>query len=141
MWKTFKHGLDYMKVWPDHAVVGNLPESRVIPALKLGVKVIPVAAVANFYVQFQYLGADYLPQIIATTLFLLVLPLQGYYWLGKRSYRLLPPALKSWFLDLQYKLNQAGEDIRLPGHRPGPAYIDLARVLRKALAVLPPEEH
>ncbi|MCH8501988.1 MAG: DUF412 domain-containing protein [Aliidiomarina sp.] len=141
MWKTFKNGLDYMKIWPNHAVVGNLPESRVIPALKLGVKVIPVAAVANFYVQFQYLGADYLPQIIATTLFLLLLPLQGYYWLGKRSYRLLPPPLKSWFLDLQYKLNQAGEDIRLPGHRPGPAYIDLARVLRKALAVLPPEEH
>ena len=42
---------------------------------------LPVAAVANFYVQFQYLGMEFLPQIIATTLFLLVLPLQGYYWL------------------------------------------------------------
>ena len=45
MIKTLKRGNQYMKVWPNHAVVGNLPESRLIPALKLGSKLLPVAAV------------------------------------------------------------------------------------------------
>ncbi|MCH8492070.1 MAG: DUF412 domain-containing protein [Idiomarina sp.] len=140
MWKTLKRGAEYLKLWPNHAVVGNLAESKFVPATKLGVKVLPIAAVLNFYVQFQYLGSELLPQILATSLFILVLPLQGYYWLGKRAYQILPPALNNWYFELQNKLNAAGEDIRLPGHRKGPCYVDLARVLRKALAVLPPEE-
>ena len=141
MWKTIKRGAEYQKLWPQHAVVGNLLESKVIPATKLVAKILPAAAVVNFYVQWQYLGAEFLPQIIAASLFLLVLPVQGYFWLGKRSYHMLPPALNSWYFELQHKLNAAGEDIRLPGHRKGPCYIDLARVLRKALAILPPEQH
>jgi uncharacterized membrane protein YfbV (UPF0208 family) len=140
MWKTLKRGAEYLKLWPNHAVVGNLAESKFVPATKLGVKVLPIAAVVSFFVQFQYLGSELLPQILATSLFILVLPIQGYYWLGKRAYQILPPALNNWYFELQSKLNAAGEDIRLPGHRKGPCYVDLARVLRKALAVLPPEE-
>lgn len=140
MWKVLRHGRDYMKIWPNHAIVGNLPEARFIPATRWGVRLLPGAAIANFFVQFQYLGADYLIQIIAASLFLLALPIQGYYWLGKRAYSMLPPALNGWYFELKTKLNESGEDIRLPSHRKGPCFIDLARVLRKALAVLPPEE-
>ncbi|WP_194755456.1 terminus macrodomain insulation protein YfbV [Aliidiomarina indica] len=140
MWKSVRRGIKYMKVWPNHAVVGNMTEAKVIPATRLGARVLPIAAVANFFVQFQYLGMDYLPQIIGASLFILLLPLQGYYWLGQRAYRELPPPLKHWYFELKQKLNDSGEDIRLPSHRPGPCYIDLARVLRTALTVLPPEE-
>ncbi|RUO35187.1 terminus macrodomain insulation protein YfbV [Aliidiomarina sanyensis] len=140
MWKILRHGREYMKTWPNHAIVGNLPEAQIIPATRWALKLLPAAAVVNFFVQFQYLGSDYLIQIVAASLFLLVLPLQGYYWLGKRAYTMLPPPLKHWYFELKEKLNNSGEDIRLPGHRKGPCYIDLARVLRKALAVLPPEE-
>lgn len=141
MFKVVRQGHKYMKLWPNHAVVGNLPEAQVIPLVKMGIRLLPFAAAANFFVQFQYLGTDYLPQIIAATLFILVLPLQGYYWLGKRAYKVLPPPLKAWYFELKEKLSQNGEDIRLPGHRKGPCYIDLARALRKALAVLPPHEY
>ncbi|MCC5856335.1 MAG: DUF412 family protein [Idiomarina sp.] len=141
MWKAIRRGYRYGQLWPQHAVVGNLPEARVIPATKLGLKLLPLAAAANLFVQIQYLGLEFLPQIIAGTLFLLVLPVQGYYWLGKRAYVKLPPNLEAWYFDLKEKLNQSGEDIRLPGHRPGPCYIDLARVLKKALSVLPPHDY
>src|SRR5690554_6854805 len=141
MWKILARGRSYLRLWPKHVVVGNLPESRVIPMVKLGIRWLPVAALANAGVQWQYLGVEFLPQILATSLFILVLPLQGYYWLGKRAYTVLPPPLASWFNELKTKLNQSGEDIRLPGHRPGPCYVDLARVLNKALAVLPPHDY
>ncbi|HLV48401.1 MAG TPA: terminus macrodomain insulation protein YfbV [Aliidiomarina sp.] len=141
MWNTLQRGRRYMKLWPKHAVVGNLPESRVVPLTKLGVRWLPVAAFANAFVQWQYLGLDYLPQILAASLFILVLPLQGYYWLGQRAYARLPLPLESWYTELKEKLNTKGDDIRLPSHRPGPCYIDLARVLKKALKQLPPHDY
>ncbi len=130
-----------MKLWPKHAMVGNLPESQVVPLTKLGVRWLPVATLCNVYVQWQYLGMDYLPQIMASSLFILVLPLHGYYWLGKRAYTRLPLPLEAWYTQLKDKLNDQGEDIRLPSHRPGPCYIDLARVLNKALRQLPPHDY
>lgn len=141
LFRTFANGWHYMKVWPNHAVVGALPEAHVIPATRLGSLYLPVAAVVNFAVQWYWLGSSHMGQIIAASLFLLLLPLQGYYWLGKRAYQLLPLGLKSWYFELQNKLASAGQDVRLPSHRPGPCYIDLARILRKALADLPPGDY
>lgn len=141
LWRTFSDGWKYMKLWPNHAVVGAMPEARVIPATRLGTIWLPIAALLNFTVQWYWLGSAHMPQIIAASLFLLLLPLQGYYWLGRRSYQELTPALKAWYFDLRDKLSSNGEDVRLPSDRKGPCYIDLARILRKALAVLPPDEH
>lgn len=141
MLKTIQRGGRYLKLWPKHAVVGNLPESRVVPLTKLAVRWLPFAAAANAFVQWQYLGNEYLPQLLASSLFILLLPLQGYYWLGQRAYAPLPVALEGWYQELSRKLNQAGEDIRLPSHRTGPCYIDLARVLNKVLKQLPPYDY
>lgn len=141
MWNTVQCGRRYMKLWPKHPIVGNLPESQVIPFSKLGARWLPVAAGVNAFVQWQYLGIEYAPQIIACSLFIFLLPLQGYYWLGKRAYRPLPIPLVRWYQELKTKLNQQGEDIRLPSHRPGPCYIDLARVLQQALKKLPPQDY
>lgn len=141
MIKVCRQGWQYMKVWPNHAVVGALPEAQVIPLTRLVSWLLPVAAVANFAVQWTWLGADYAGTIIAASVFLLVLPLQGYYWLGKRAYSQLPLHLRAWYFELQARLQATGHDVRLPSHRPGPCYIDLAVILRKALSSLPPEQH
>lgn len=141
MIKTILQGHRYMKIWPQHAVVGNLPEARVIPLTKLGRLGLPLAALLNVFVQYSYLGAEFLIQIMATSLFLAALPLQGYYWLGKRAKSQLPIPLASWLKELQSKLKRQGEDIRLEQHQVGPNYMDLAKVLHAALKKLPPNDY
>ncbi|RTE87044.1 MULTISPECIES: terminus macrodomain insulation protein YfbV [Gammaproteobacteria] len=140
MWKTLRSGYRYMELWPRHAVVGNLPESRIAPATKLAWRWLPAAAGVNAFVQYQYLGMEFLPQIIASSLLLLWIPCHGFYWLGKRSESQLSVPLRAWYFELKDKLNKSGQDIRLPSHRQGPCYIDLAWVLRKALAELSPHD-
>lgn len=141
MLRVIQRGRRYMKIWPMHAVVGNLPESRVIPLTKLGIRWLPVAALCSAFVQWQYLGMEFLPQIVSSSLFILVLPLHGYYWLGKRAYSRLPIPLERWYKELKEKLNRSGHDIRLPSGQQGPYFIDLATVLSKALKQLPPHEY
>lgn len=130
-----------MSLWPNHAVVGGLPEAQVVPLTRLISWLLPIAAVVNFAVQWTWLGAEHIGHITAASIFILLLPLQGYYWLGKRAHAELPLSLRAWYFDLQAKLQSAGEDVRLPSHRPGPCYIDLAIILRKALSILPPEDY
>ncbi|RUO31824.1 DUF412 domain-containing protein [Aliidiomarina sedimenti] len=139
--KVFANGWRYMKLWPNHAVVGALPEAQIIPLTRLVSWMLPAAAVTNFGVQWFWLGTEHLPMIIMASMFLLLLPLQGYYWLGKRAYSELPLNLRGWYFELQSKLQVAGQDVRLPSHRPGPCYIDLALILRKALSELPPDQY
>lgn len=141
MFKTFKEGWQYLKIWPNHAIVGGLPEAHVVPLTKLITWMLPVAAVVNFTVQWTWLGSEYLGTIVTASLFLLLMPLQAYYWLGKRALSQLPLNLRAWYFELQEKLQRSGMDVRLPSHRPGPCYIDLARIVRKALSILPPEDY
>ncbi|CUS49224.1 MAG: hypothetical protein HLUCCO02_04235 [Idiomarinaceae bacterium HL-53] len=140
MLKKIQRGYQYMKLWPRHAVVGNLPESRIVPATKLALRWLPVGAVCNAVLQYQYLGMEFLPQIVASSLLLLWIPLHGFYWLGMRADAQLSIPLRTWYFELKDKLNKSGKDIRLPSHREGPCYIDLARVLKQALAELPPHD-
>lgn len=139
--RVFKRGWDYMRRWPNHAVVGALPEAQIIPLTRLTTWMLPLAGVVNFGVQWFWLGSEKLPMIISASLFLCLLPLQGYYWLGKRAYSELPLNLRSWYFELQGKMQQAGQDVRLPSHRPGPCYIDLAVLLRRVLDELPPDQY
>lgn len=141
LFKTFREGWRYRKLWPNHAIVGGLPEAQVIPLTKLITWMLPIAAVVNFAVQWTWLGSGYLGTTVTASLFLLLMPLQGYYWLGKRSLSELPLSLRAWYFDLQAKLQQAGRDVRLPSHRPGPCYCDLAVIVNKALAELPGDEY
>lgn len=139
--RTFKDGAQYLKLWPNHAVVGGLPEAQVVPLTRLITWALPIAAVVNFAVQWTWLGSEHMASIITTSLFIALLPLQAYYWLGKRAMSELPLSLRAWYFELQGKLLQSGMDVRLPSHRKGPCYIDLAVMVRKALSVLPPEDY
>ncbi len=131
MWKLFKDGQAYAKIWPRHAVVATMTESRVVPAVNFTARWMPAAAVISFLVQWQWLLP--LSQALISSLFLLSIPLQGWYWLGARANGQLPPALAAWYQELAKKLKIEP--------RTKPIYFDLAKILRKALKELPPEEH
>uniref|UniRef100_UPI001EF950E3 terminus macrodomain insulation protein YfbV n=1 Tax=Enterobacter bugandensis TaxID=881260 RepID=UPI001EF950E3 len=46
---------------------------------------------------------------VATALFALSLPMQGLWWLGKRSVTPLPPSILNWFYEVRGKLQEAGQ--------------------------------
>ncbi|MFB1034091.1 MAG: terminus macrodomain insulation protein YfbV, partial [Sinobacterium sp.] len=67
---------------------------------------------------------------LATGAFFLSLPIQGLMWLGYRSNQNLPPALKSWYLDIHHKMQIQGCALRSPKAKP--EYKELARLLKTA---------
>jgi len=132
-WQSFKDGQAYAAIWPKHSVVAAMTESRVVPAVRLAARWMPALAVLNFVLQWQLQGLAMQPQGIVTSLFMLSLPFQGWYWLGKRANSKLDARLQHWYLDLAQKLQVQP--------RPEPRYMDLAKLIRKALQELPPDQH
>lgn len=133
IFQIFQDGQRYAHIWPRHAVVAAMTESVVVPAVNFAARWLPPVAVINFVVQWQWQGESLLPQAIVTSLFILSLPLQGWYWLGRRANTQLTPQLKHWYQQLASKLKMEP--------RKQPNYMDLAVMLRKALRELPPDEH
>lgn len=131
--KTFAQGQHYASLWPRHAIVAALPEATVVPAVAFAARWMPALAVVNFLVQFNWQGSAMIPQAIVTSLFLLSIPLQGWYWLGKRAHTQLPPRLQQWYLELMAKL-------ALRPHERA-TYLALVIALNKALRELPPDQH
>lgn len=131
--KTFAQGQHYAALWPRHAIIAALPEATVVPAVAFASRWMPALAVLNFLVQFHWQGAAMVPQAIITSLFLLSMPLQGWYWLGKRAHSQLPPRLQQWYLELIAKLGLQPQQQA--------TYLALVVALNKALRELPPEQH
>ncbi len=131
--KIFAQGQHYAALWPRHAIIAALPEATVVPAVAFASRWMPALAVLNFLVQFHWQGAAMVPQAIITSLFLLSMPLQGWYWLGKRAHSQLPPRLQQWYLELIAKLGLQPQQQA--------TYLALVVALNKALRELPPEQH
>jgi hypothetical protein len=110
-----------------------MTETRVVPAVQFAARWMPALAVINLAVQWQWQGQLLVPQALVTSLFLLSLPFQGWYWLGRRANTKLDPRLRHWYGDLAKKL-------KVQPHAQ-PTYMHLAKILRKALQELPPDEH
>jgi uncharacterized membrane protein YfbV (UPF0208 family) len=126
-----KDGQQYMQTWPmQHQLYGMFPECRVISATKFSIKVMPALAVLTVVALINLQGYDKLPQALATGVFFLSLPLQGLMWLGHRSNQSLPPALKSWYLDIHHKMQIQG--CALQSAKANPDYKELARLLKTA---------
>src|SRR5690554_383658 len=132
IFKTLKDGQAYAKLWPRHAVVAAMTESRVVPAVAFAARWMPALAVINLVVQLQWQGEQLLPQALVTSLFLLSMPIQGWYWLGRRANAPLNPRLQHWYNDLAQKLTVQ------PQRKP--TYMHLVKLLRKALHELPPDQ-
>ncbi|MEP1446365.1 MAG: terminus macrodomain insulation protein YfbV [Paraglaciecola sp.] len=126
-----KDGQQYMQTWPmQHQLYGVFPECRVIAATKFSIKVMPALAVLTVTALVNLQGIERLPQALAIGIFFLSLPLQGMLWLGHRSQQLLPPSLKSWYLDIHHKMQMQGCALQSPKAKP--EYKELARLLKTA---------
>lgn len=130
-WLTqVQDGQRYMKAWPDNSeLAAILPEPRVIKATQFGIQVVPFLAVLSVTVQSYFLGVDYLPQALTFSLFLISMPVQGLYWLGKRANTPLPPSLATWYRDIHGKMCAQGHQPNVSLSRP--RFIELATLLKQ----------
>ncbi|SFC89277.1 terminus macrodomain insulation protein YfbV [Pragia fontium] len=131
--QIFQRGQTYMKTWPNEkrlAVV--FPENRITTATRFGVRFMPPIAI--FTLAWQIAMNGQLGPAIAAAIFACSLPMQGLWWLGKRSVSTLPPTLKQWFHELCDKLNEAGQEIAPLEQEP--TYQHLAELLNHAFKQL-----
>ncbi len=132
---TLRAGVDYSKAWPLVNELNSIfPENQIIRLTRFGQQVLPGLSVFSLLVQLNWLGQDYLAQALASALFLLLLPFQGWYWLGRRASSALPPAMLNWYLDIADKLRSSGVNVSHPPAKP--CYADLASLLQQAVTQL-----
>lgn len=132
-YKIFQRGQDYMKTWPTEKRLAPLfPEHRMITATRFAVRYMP--AVAVFTLTWQIALGGQLGPAVATAIFACSLPMQGLWWLGKRSVTPLPPTHLHWFHEVRHQLNEAGQ--ALAPVEGVPTYQMLADVLKRAFKLL-----
>ncbi len=132
MYQTLKLGQRYLETWPSIPKLSIIfPENRVIKVTLFAQKFMPFLAVFSLVWQQVYIKHDLVALAIAvlTALFALSLPLQGLYWLGKRSKLPLPPQTKVWFDKIVEVLQQKNTKFVSIEQ---PTYQDLAELLSKA---------
>lgn len=135
IWASFQQGQQYMAIWPMRKELAVMfPESRYIKATKFASRVMPAVAVMSVLSQMAFNNYEALPQAIAVALFALSMPLQGLWWLGRRSRTQLPPSLASWYRELHGKITSEG--FTLQPMKAQPRYLELAQVLNRAFKQL-----
>lgn len=134
-------GSKYLELWPEDRVLGAVfPENRVKKVMVLARRLIPPFIVFlllyNFVlggglkgVSFFYTLKINWPATLCAVVLLLLLPLQGYYWAGKRAQLKLSKKLETFYRDVCVKLHKE------PALNP--TMFDLAVVLRQGLKTLP----
>lgn len=131
--KLFQYGQHYMKTWPvDKRLAPVFPENRVTKATRFAIRYMPPLAV--FVMTWQIALGGQLGPAVATALFACSLPMQGLWWLGKRSVTPLPPTLLNWFHNVREKLLASG--LALAPVEGKPTYQSLADVLKRAFKQL-----
>lgn len=128
-WQFFQRGQHYMKTWPlEKRLALVFPENRIVRATRFAIAVMPPIAI--FILTWQIALGGQLGPAIATSLFACSLPLQGLWWLGRRSGTVLPPSLLQWFHQIRDKMSEAGQAMApLEGV---PTYQSLAELLKRA---------
>ncbi|AUQ26104.1 terminus macrodomain insulation protein YfbV [Dickeya zeae] len=131
--QRFRLGQHYMKTWPaDKRLAPVFPENRVVRATRFAIRIMPPLAV--FTLTWQIGLGGQLGPCVATALFALSLPMQGLWWLGRRSVTPLPPSLLHWFHEIRNKLLASG--MALAPVEGEPTYQMLADVLNRAFKQL-----
>ena len=104
----FRRGQHYSKTWPlEKRLAPVFVENRVIKMTRYAIRFMPPIAV--FTLCWQIALGGQLGPAVATALFALSLPMQGLWWLGKRSVTPLPPAILNWFYEVRGKLQESGQ--------------------------------
>lgn len=126
-----KQGDVYLKSWPKQKTLNCLfVDSKVAFYTRLSIKVIPafIMLIISFNIFFPAMF-DW-PATATLVLFLMGLPVQGLYWLGKRSNAFLPNQLLPWYAEIEKKLNSRNTKDEVMAQRP--RYLDLALLLKNA---------
>ena len=137
-YRTLKVGQQYLNSWPLEPKLGAIfPENRVIKATLFAQKMMPFLAVLFVVWQQIYARGNNMALAVAvlSALFALCLPLQGFYWLGKRAQTALSPQSAVGFHHVLEKLKEKQEVI--PNFSDKPTYLDLAKLLNLAQKKLP----
>ena len=93
-----------------------------------------MTVISGFNSFWQIVLAGQLCPAVSTSLFALILPMQGFWWLGKSSVTPLPPAILNWFYEVRGKLQESGQVL---AHVEGkPDYQALADTLKRAFKQL-----
>ncbi len=135
IWQQFRDGQDYMTTWPMRKELAAMfPEHRYIKATRFAIRVMPAVAVISILSQMVFQHYSSLPQAMVMALFALSMPLQGLWWLGKRSRTTLPPSLATWYREIHGKI--VTEGYALQPMKAQPRYVELAMVLNRAFKKL-----
>ncbi|PSW83270.1 hypothetical protein CTN03_02215 [Photobacterium angustum] len=134
-WKYFQDGQHYMSTWPMRKELAAVfPEHRYIKATKFATKVMPAVAAISILTQMVFNNYAGMPQAVAIALLALSMPLQGLWWLGKRSQTVLPPSLAKWYSEIHQKI--VSEGYAMQPKKSQPRYQELADVLSRAFKQL-----
>jgi uncharacterized membrane protein YfbV (UPF0208 family) len=126
-----RQGDFYLKIWPKQKTLNCLfIDSKIVFYTRLAIKLIPafIMLLISFNIFFPNM-LDW-PATATLVLFLMGLPVQGLYWLGKRSSTLLPNQLLPWYAAIEKKLNSDVNKNGIIAQRP--RYLDLALLLKNA---------
>lgn len=137
--RTLRLGVRYMNIWPNDPLLGPVfPENRVKYWMKLGNRVLPPFIVftlvwawyrgGGLYIGFFLAMKSTWPMTITCTLFLLMMPLQGYYWFGRRAQMKLNPRQKIFYMETCIMLHRQGSQ--------DPTMMDFAEVTREGIEKL-----
>ncbi len=138
MFKTIKDGMEYMELFPLEPLLNPVfPEYRVKKVMQLSALILPpfmVLMVLWVYIRGGGLHPEIslflaleenLLMLVLCLVFLLSMPLQGYYWFGRRASQPLNPRLSQFYLKTCARLGRQGSSV--------PTMLDLVRVIRAAL--------
>lgn len=129
----FRRGQHYAKTWPlEKQLAPVFVENRMIRATRYAIRFMPPIAV--FTLTWQIALGGQLGPAVATALFAISLPMQGLWWLGKRSVTPLPPTVLQWYYDVRSKLEEAGQALAPLERKPD--YQALADTLKRAFGQL-----
>ncbi|WP_022940419.1 terminus macrodomain insulation protein YfbV [Psychromonas hadalis] len=121
----------YLKNWPKQKTLNCLfVDSKVAFYTRLSIKVIPAFIMLIISLNMFFPAMLDWPATATLVLFLMGLPVQGLYWLGKRSATFLPNQLLPWYAAIEKTLNNQSTKERVMAQRP--RYLDLALLLKNA---------
>lgn len=126
-----RQGDFYLKNWPTQKTLNCLfIDSKMAFYTRLSIKVIPAFIMLIISLNLFFPSMLDWPATVTLVLFLMGLPVQGLYWLGKRSRSFLPNQLLPWYAAIEKKLNQTNTIDSIMAQQP--RYLDLALLLKNA---------
>lgn len=131
---VIKQGDRYLQTWPKQRALNCLfIDSKIAFYTRLAIKVVPAFIFLIVALNIIQPALFSEPIMLTFILFLLGLPVQGFYWLGKRSQELLPNQLLPWYRAIQEKLYGNRAEQTVMQYRP--SYWDLALLLKNAFKI------